>query len=117
MIAVNFAWCFSLCALAIWRVAHLVTRENGPWNMIAHLRGALGSGILGRIMDNFYCLSLLVALPPALWMSGSRRGFLMQWMALSVIACLLEKVTQRPHKHLRAGLITSSHLDKVINGV
>ena len=117
MIDGRFIWCFTLCALAIWRVAHLVARENGPWNLIVRLRCGLGSGPLGRLMDCFSCLSFLASLPPAIWMSTSLMGFLIQWMALSAAACLVEKTTRRPQSILRIAPVSRAYFDKVINGV
>jgi hypothetical protein len=35
MIERTYALCFSLCALANWRVAYLLARENGPLHLIA----------------------------------------------------------------------------------
>ncbi len=117
MIEGTYVWCFALCALAIWRVAHLLARENGPWDLIVRLRAGLGSGTLGRLMDCFYCLSFLVSLPPAIWMSNSLRGFFIQWLALSAAACLVEKTTQRPQSILRVAPVSRAYFDKVIRGV
>ncbi|MGA3071538.1 MAG: hypothetical protein ABSD43_15120 [Terracidiphilus sp.] len=117
MTDINYCWCFALCALAVWRVAHLLARVSGPWKTIARLRATLGSGVLGRLMDCFDCLSFLISLPPAIWMSSSRIGFLVQWLALSAAACLLEKVTQRQQSGLRVSPASISYLDKVIRGV
>jgi hypothetical protein len=116
---INFkdVWCFALCALAVWRVAHLMTGESGPWDLVERLRASLGFGLMGRLMGCFYCISFLVALPPALWMSSGRTGFLIQWMALSAVACLLEKATQKPHGQLLAYPLPAAYLDKVIRGV
>ena len=86
MTEITYALCFVLSALAIWRVAHVVARENGPWDLIARLRANVGSGVLGSLMDCFYCLSFLIALAPALWISRSWTGFLVQWLALSAVA-------------------------------
>ncbi len=91
----NSIWRFVLCALAIWRVTHLLAEEDGPWDLIAHLRGWLGSNILGRLMDCFYCLSLWISLPLAIWLSSGWIGLLIHWQALSGAACLLEKATQK----------------------
>lgn len=113
MIQLNFVWCFALCALAVWRVAHLLSRESGPWDLVARLRAAIGFGILGRLMDRFYCLSFLISLPPAIWLSSSPVAFLVQWLALSAVACLLEKATQG---RLCAYSVSEAYLDKVISG-
>jgi hypothetical protein len=117
MIGINFVWCFALCALAVWRVAHLLARESGPWDLIARLRGTLGTGVRSRPMECFYCLSFLMSLPPAIWMSSSRMGFLVQWLALSAVASLLERATQRRQSGHGVSLASASYLDKVIRGV
>jgi hypothetical protein len=117
MINFNDVWCFTLCALTVWRVAHLLTSENGPWDLVLKMRAALGFGLLGRLMACFYCLSLLASLPPALWMSSSRAGFVIQWMALSAVACLLEKTTQKSQGKFNLYPLPAAYLDKVIRGV
>jgi hypothetical protein len=95
----------------------MLTVENGPWDWILRMRVALGFGLLGRLLGCFYCLSLLAALAPALWMSSSRVGFFVQWMAISAVACLLEKATQKPHGKLQLYPLPAAYLDKVIRGV
>ena len=62
-----------LAVLAVWRVTHLLHAEDGPWDVVARLRGWAGDGLLGRMMDCFYCASLWVALPAAA-MLGSEIG-------------------------------------------
>jgi hypothetical protein len=89
-------WRFGLSALAVWRVTHLVAEEDGPWDLIARMRAWLGSGVLGKLMDCFYCLSLWVALPLAVLTSNGWLGIAVHWLALSGAACLLEKATTRP---------------------
>jgi hypothetical protein len=44
-------------------------------------------------------------------------GFLIQWMALSAVACLLELASQRKQMHVRVKPVSTSYLNKVINGV
>jgi hypothetical protein len=117
MININHAWRFALCALAIWQIAHLLARENGPWDLIARLRASLGSGVLGRLMDCFYSLSFLISLPPAIWISSNWMQFLVQWLALSAVACLLERAMQGWQRSRRVIPVSTSYLDKVIGGV
>ncbi len=117
MISMIFIFCFALSSLAIWRVAHLLANENGPWNLIARMRGAMGSNVLGRLMDCFYCWSFLVSLPAALWMSRGHAGFLLYWLSLSAMACLVERATQKRQGALRVAQVSSSYLDKVIRGM
>ena len=88
-------WRFILSALAVWRLTHLLAEEDGPWDLIARLRSKLGAGLLGRLMDCFFCLSLWISLPLAIWLSSGWIGLLLHWQALSGAACLLEKITGR----------------------
>ena len=115
MIEISFAGRFALCALAVWWIAHLLARESGPWDLIARLRPILGSGVLGRLMDCFYSMSFLISLPMAIWLSGSR--FLLPWLALSAVACLLERAMQGWQRSRSVIPISKSYLDKVIDGV
>ena len=91
----SLIWRFVLCALAIWRTTHLLAEEDGPWDLIVRLRAGLGASIFGRLMDCFYCLSLWVSLPLAIWLSNGWIGLPVHWLALSGAACLLEKATQK----------------------
>ena len=50
----------ALAILATWRVTHLLSSEDGPGDVIFHLRAKLGSSFAGKLMDCFYCLSLWV---------------------------------------------------------
>ncbi|MGD0831337.1 MAG: hypothetical protein ABR907_10365 [Terracidiphilus sp.] len=117
MIGTTFVFGFALCALAIWRVSHLLAKENGPWDLIARMREAMGSNVMGRLMDCFYCLSFLVSLAPALWLSSTPAGFLLHWLSLSAVACLVERATQKGQGALRVAPVSSSYLDKVIRGL
>ena len=82
--------------LATWRVTHLIVAEDGPWNAVAHLRRMAGAGVLGELMDCFYCASLWVALPFAVWLGDDWiiRG--VAWLALSGGAILLERLLPAP---------------------
>ncbi len=87
---------YGLAALAVWRVAHLVVDEDGPWAVIARLRARLGDGVLGQLVDCFACTSIWVAAPAAAVVGARRRRDLpLVWLALSGAACLLEHVTER----------------------
>src|SRR6266568_7342426 len=88
-------WRFTLSALAVWRVTHLFAEEDGPWDSLAKLRLKLGSSILGRLMDCFYCLSLWFSLPLSIWLSTGWIGLLLHWQALSGAACLLGRITNK----------------------
>ena len=88
----RFYW-LVLSSLAVWRITHLLSNEDGPWDLVLRVRKTVGSGFLGQMMDCFYCLSVWVALPFALGMANDWREGLLLWPALSGAAILLERAT------------------------
>ncbi|PWF55593.1 DUF1360 domain-containing protein [Massilia glaciei] len=87
---------FVLGLLASWRLAHLLAYEDGPWDVLVRLRRALGGGVLGKLMDCFYCVSLWVALPFGILIGRSTQESVLAWLAMSGAACLLERVGYKP---------------------
>jgi predicted acyltransferase len=87
---------FVLGVFASWRLAHLLACEDGPWDLLARLRAAVGNGVLGRLMDCFYCVSLWVAAPFGLLLGRSAQECVLAWLALSGAACLLERMGRDP---------------------
>jgi hypothetical protein len=103
----------TLCALATWRLTHLLAEEDGPADVVLAVRRAAGSSTLGRAMDCFYCTSVWVALPIAIGLAGEQLAAAagpgrarsrpaawgwraVAWLALSGAACLLEQATRAP---------------------
>jgi hypothetical protein len=82
---------FLLSTLATWRLAHLVAREDGPFDVVVRLRVKAGDGVVGRLMDCPYCLSLWLAAPWAFWVGHAAIERLAAWLAISGGACLLER--------------------------
>lgn len=87
---------FLLAALATWRLATLLTRDDGPWDLVLRLRRAAGNGAVGRMLDCFRCVSLWVAAPLALAVGDNLLEWLLAWLALSGAACLLDRLGQPP---------------------
>ncbi len=83
---------FILASLLTWRITHLIALEDGPGDMIVSIRMRVGNGFLGSLMDCFYCLSLWVAAPSALLLTRSIYEWPLAWLALSAMACLLERI-------------------------
>ncbi|HTN07202.1 DUF1360 domain-containing protein [Agriterribacter sp.] len=81
----------TVCTLATWRLTHLLSKEDGPFDIIYRLRKKAGAGFLGSLLDCFYCLSIWVALPFAYWMAFNWEVLLLLWPAISGAACLLEQ--------------------------
>jgi hypothetical protein len=88
---------FLLVALAVWRLTHLFSQEDGPFDLVFKLRKLLGSGFAGQLMDCFYCLSVWIAFPCAFMFGADWKTILLYWWALSGAACLFEQSTHSPH--------------------
>jgi hypothetical protein len=90
---------FAVGAAAVWRLTHLLHAEDGPWDMVVRLRRLAGDGMLGRMLDCFYCLSVWVAMPIAAVLATSYRMRILLWPALSGVAILLERATAPQQAH------------------
>jgi hypothetical protein len=86
----TFYW-FILGAFGVWRITHLLNAEDGPGEIFVRLRRLAGSGILGGVLDCFYCLSVWIAAPFAWLLASSWRERLFLWPALSGAAILIER--------------------------
>ncbi len=87
---------FALAVLAVWRITHLLAKEDGPWDLIVRLRKAVGHGFFGKLMDCFQCLSLWVAVPFTFFLIQKVLQWLVGWLAISAAACLLERAVGEP---------------------
>jgi len=86
---------FTIVSLAVWRITHLLSKEDGPFDVVFKLRKQLGHGFLGSLLDCFYCLSIWIALPFGILLGNNWKEKLLLWLALSGAACLLEKATTK----------------------
>ena len=87
----------TLSVLATWRVSHLIAYEDGPFDAIVRLRARAGDGVLGKLMDCPYCLSLWIAAPLALLLAGQPGAWCVAWLAISGGSSLLEKLSRPSH--------------------
>jgi hypothetical protein len=83
---------FVILILATWRLTHLLAKEDGPFDLVFRMRKTLGNSLFGKLMDCFYCLSLWIAVPFALYGGHGWVDGLLLWLALSGAACLLERI-------------------------
>ena len=81
--------------LSVWRVTHLLYGEDGPGDVFVRLRQQAGQGFWGDLLDCFYCLSVWVAAPFALWLGEGWKERLLLVPALSAGAILIERLTSR----------------------
>jgi hypothetical protein len=86
---------FLLAVLATWRVTHLITREDGPAEVIYRIRRWMSAGFWGQLMDCFLCFSLWVAAAMAFFVASRPAAWVVSWLAISGGACLLERWSTR----------------------
>ena len=86
---------FILSALAVWRITHLLAREDGPFDLVFRLRKVSGEGFLGSLLDCFYCLSLWIAAPFAVLLCGDWITGIVTWLALSGAASLFFQISDK----------------------
>ena len=61
---------FILAVLATYRIAHMIAREDGPFDMFMALREGVGQeSWFGRGLHCVLCISFWLALPAA-WIAG-----------------------------------------------
>ncbi len=105
---------FLLGVLAVWRITHLLQAEDGPWDVVVYLRRRVGAGFWGQLLDCFYCLSVWIAAPFALYLGETLGQRILLWLALSAGAILLERVTDRGYGAAPALLIEESEDEYVL---
>jgi len=84
-----------LGVLCVWRITHLFQAEDGPWDVIVHIRRAAGNGFFGQLLDCFYCLSLWVSVPAAWAIGHSAQERILMGLAFSGGAILSERFTSK----------------------
>lgn len=89
---------FLLGIFFVWRITHLLLAEDGPWNMAARLRRRVGEGFMGGMLDCFYCLSIWVSIPLAIFLGQKPSEQILLSPALSGAAILLERATENRHR-------------------
>ncbi|RTL58505.1 MAG: DUF1360 domain-containing protein [Sphingobacteriales bacterium] len=87
---------FIITILATWRITHLISKEDGPFDIVFIIRKKAGAGFFGSLLDCFYCTSVWVSLPLGIWLGNSWWEKLLVWWAISGAACLLEQATTKP---------------------
>ncbi|HMB64651.1 MAG TPA: DUF1360 domain-containing protein [Eudoraea sp.] len=86
-------WVLSI--LAVWRLTHLISQEDGPFDIVIKFRKLFGQGFFGNLLDCFYCLSLWISIPFAIILSNEWLWGIITWLAISGAACLLFKLTDK----------------------
>jgi len=85
---------FLLAALATFRLAYLVSQEEGPWSLATRLRGALDPDQqtwLGRGLNCVFCVSFWAAWPTLALAATSWGWWVVAGLALSSVSMLLKR--------------------------
>jgi hypothetical protein len=88
-------WLIVVALLGVWRVTRLLVAEDGPWDISARLREAMGHGMWGKLFDCFSCLSLWVSAPFAFTLAATGYERVLLWPALSGGAIIIERLVAR----------------------
>ena len=86
---------FLIGSLVVWRLTHLFSKEDGPFDILFRLRKKAGAGFFGSLLDCFYCLSIWMAMPIAVWLASSYKEMFFLWLGLSGAACVIEKISEK----------------------
>ena len=89
------AFRFAMASLATWRLTHLIVEEDGPADVVVHVRRRAGDGMVGAAMDCFHCCSVWAGAAFAPAVTRQPRKLPLVTLALSGAACLLERATTR----------------------
>ena len=88
---------FLLAALATWRVAFLLVREEGPGGVVANFRQRLGTGLLGKLFGCVKCLGMWVAVPFTFFVvQDGLADLAITWLALSGVTALIDEWLRPP---------------------
>lgn len=79
-----------LAVLAVWRVAHLLARERGPWDLVSRLHAALAGRPLGELLACPHCLGFWLALLPAAWLAPDWPRGVLLWLGIAGGASIIE---------------------------
>jgi hypothetical protein len=92
-LGIMYVYWFLLGLLAVWRITNLLSEEDGPWRIVARLRGAVGNGFWGGLVDCFNCMSIWIAAPFALGIGATFGERFCLWLAFSGGAVVLQRLT------------------------
>jgi hypothetical protein len=86
---------FLISVLAVWRVTHLLSQEDGPFDIVIKFRKLFGQNFIGSLLDCFYCLSMWIAIPFVFFLYTNWIDGIILWLALSGAASFLFKLTDK----------------------
>lgn len=86
---------YFVLVIVVWRVTHLISAEDGPFDIIIKTRKLAGNSFFGKLMDCFYCLSIWIGLAAAFYAGNKWQEISILCLYYSGAAILLEKITNK----------------------
>jgi hypothetical protein len=86
---------YLIAVIVVWRLTHLISAEDGPFDLIFRLRKLAGNSFFGKLMDCFYCLSIWIGLGCALFAAENLMELIMLTLYYSGVSLLLERLTNK----------------------
>jgi hypothetical protein len=86
---------YFIIVVVVWRITHLISAEDGPFEVIIKFRKLLGNSIFGKLMDCFYCLSVWIGLLCSFVAAGNPKEIIILTLYYSGGAILIEKFSNK----------------------
>jgi hypothetical protein len=86
---------YLILVVVTWRLTHLISAEDGPFEVIIKVRKLFGNTFLGKLMDCFYCLSIWIGLGLACFEENHSIEIIILTLYYSGSSILLEKITNK----------------------
>lgn len=86
---------YAIVVIIVWRITHLISSEDGPFDLIIKLRKLAGNTFFGKLMDCFYCLSVWIGLLCACFVTDDIKEIIILSIFYSGASILLEKLTNK----------------------
>ncbi len=86
---------YFIIIVVVWRLTHLISAEDGPFDLIIKLRKLFGNSFFGKLMDCFYCLSIWIGFACACYAGNNLKEIIILTLYYSGTSILLEKLTNK----------------------
>ncbi len=86
---------YIILVVVVWRLTHLISSEDGPFDLIIKIRKLFGNSFFGKLMDCFYCLSIWIGLGAAIYTGDNIKEIILLTLYYSGASLLLEKITNK----------------------
>ncbi len=85
---------YILSVFAIWRIAYMITKEDGPFNIFTKLQNFLYKTNIQffiKLTECFYCLSIWISAIFSIFLAKNILEFILYTLSLSTLSIIVEK--------------------------